>query len=201
MKLFYATKNKFKIQTMRNRISDLDIELYTPYDFNFNIDINEDGDSVIENAKIKALAYSDKVNMPVLGADSSLFVDKFDAQPGLFVKRVNGLNLNDDEIEDYYIKELNQVGGSSLAHYVTGIFLVVDGKCISTEIVEDDFLFTSNKYDGEKNNDVLGRIELDLKFNKYFCELTDLEMKSRGYVFDNEVRKFLIDNLSNVKKN
>ena len=195
MKLFYATKNKFKIKTMRNRISDLDIELYTPYDFKLDIDIIEDGDSVIENAKLKAYAYYDKVNMPVIGADSSLYVSKFDSQPGLFVKRVNGLNLSDDEIEDYYIKELNKVGGSSYAHYVTGISLIIDGECVSTEIVEDDFLFTSKRYAGEKNSDVLGRIEFDLKLNKYFCELTDDEMKSRGYVFDDKVRKFLIDNL------
>ena len=78
MKLFYATKNKFKINNMKNRISDLDIELYTPYDFDFDIDVEEDGKSVAENAKIKAMAYSDKVDMPIVAADSSLYVDKFE---------------------------------------------------------------------------------------------------------------------------
>ena len=144
MKLFYATKNKFKINNMKNRISSLDIELVTPYDLDINVDVEEDGNTVVENAKIKAFAYADKVDMPVLAADSSLFVEKFEKQPGLFVHRIDGLSK--DEIEDYYISELNKVGGFSKAYYVTGLVLIVDGDCKTIESPEDEFLFTSKYF-------------------------------------------------------
>ena len=193
MKLFYATKNKFKINNMKNRICDLDIVMYTPYDFDFDIDVEENGKSVLENAKIKAMAYSDKVDMPIVAADSSLYVEKFEKQPGLFVHRVDG--LSNDEIEDFYIRELNKVGGSSKAYFVTGLALIVNGECKTIEIKEDEFLFTSDKYDGPKGFDDLGRLEYDIKLNKYFCELSDKEMKNRGYTFDFEVINFLKNSL------
>ena len=55
-KLFYATKNKFKVQSMKNRLNGFDIEIITPYDLNIDIDIEEDGNTVIENATKKAQA-------------------------------------------------------------------------------------------------------------------------------------------------
>ena len=194
MKLFYATKNKFKINNMKNRLSSLDIELVTPYDLNIEIDVEENGNTVVENAKLKALAYSDKVDMPILAADSSLYVDSFEKQPGLFVHRVDGLSK--EKIEDYYIEELNKVGGSSKAHFVTGLCLIINGDCKTIEISEDEFLFTSDKFNGEKGFDDLGRLEYDLELNKYFCELSNEELKSRGYTFDKKTVEFLKDNLN-----
>lgn len=196
MKLFYATKNKFKINNMKTRLSNLDIELVTPYDLDINIDVEESGNTVVENAKIKALTYKDIVNMPVLAADSSLYVEKFEKQPGLFVHRVDGLSRN--EIEDYYIEQLNKVGGSSKAYYITGLALIVDGECKTTEIREDDFLFTSDIYNGPKGFDDLGRLEFDLELKKYFCEMTNEEMKKRGYIFDKKTIEFLKDNLHGI---
>ena len=196
MKLFYATKNKFKINNMKNRLSSLDVELVTPYDLDVKVDVEESGNTVVENAKIKALTYKDIVNMPVLAADSSLYVEKFEKQPGLFVHRVDGLSK--DKIEDYYIEQLNKVGGSSKAYFVTGLALIVDGECKTIEITEDEFLFTSDIYDGPKGFDDLGRMELDTKFNKYFCELTNDELNSRGYTFDKKTIEFLKENLHNI---
>ena len=193
MKLFYATKNKFKINNMVSRINDMDIEIVSPYDLDIEIDVDECGNTVVENAKIKALAYSNNVDIPIIAADSSLYVDSFEKQPGLFVHRVDGLSK--EEIEDFYIEELNKVGGSSNAHFVTGVALIINGECKTIEICEDEFLFTSNKFDGPKGFDDLGRLEYDTKLNKYFCELTGDEMKSRGYTFDNKLREFLIENL------
>ena len=160
-----------------------------------NISVNEDGDNVIQNAKIKAYAYYEKVNMPVIAGDSSLYVDKFENQPGLFVKRVNGNYLGDDDLENYYIEQLNKVGGFSKAHYVTGLVLISNNCCKSIEIREDDFLFTATKYDGVRSDDPLGRLEYDLELNKYFCCLNDEEINSRGYIFDIKVKEFIKNNL------
>ena len=84
-KLFYATKNKFKIQNMKDRLKGFEIELVTPYDIEFEIDVNESGNTVIDNAVLKVKAYYEKVKLPTIAGDSSLFIEKFASQPGLFV--------------------------------------------------------------------------------------------------------------------
>ena len=61
MKIFFATKNKDKIIKMKNRLKDLGIKVITPYDININIEIEENGNNVIENATLKAKAYFDKI--------------------------------------------------------------------------------------------------------------------------------------------
>jgi len=195
IEVFFATKNKDKIIKMRNRLKGLDIKVITPYDINVNIEIEENGSNVIENATLKARAYFDKIKIPTIATDSSLYVEKFDVQPGLFIKRINGVALNDDELEEHYINELNKVGGTSKAFYVTGLVLVQDGKVNSIEIKEDEFIFTSNVCKHNRNYDPLSRLEYDEKIGKYFCELDEIEMDKRGYNFDKEAREFIKNNI------
>lgn len=199
MEVFFATKNKDKIIKMKNRLKELDIKVITPYDINVNIEIEENGSNVIENAALKAKAYFDKVKIPTLATDSSLYVEKFDVQPGLFIKRINGVTLNDDELEEHYINELNKVGGSSIAFYVTGLVLVQDDSVSSVEIKEDEFIFTSNVCQQKRNFDPLSRLEYDPKIGKYFCELDENEMEKRGYKFDKKARKFIENGLKYKK--
>ena len=75
--LFFATRNKNKIENMEYRLRDYDIKLITPYDLNIDLDINENGKTVTENALIKAKAYYKKTNIPTIAGDSALFVEKF----------------------------------------------------------------------------------------------------------------------------
>ena len=194
-KLFYATSNKYKIQTMKNRLKGLSIELVTPKDININIEVEENGNTVIENAILKANAYYEKVKIPTIAGDSALYIERFDKQPGLFARRVNGKNLNDDELEKYYINELKKVGGESKAFYITGLALIVDDKLETIEIKENDFILKSNISKKERGNDTLGRLAYDTKLNKYFCELTDEDKKENDNIFDKKGVKFIIDNL------
>lgn len=192
-KLFYATKNKFKIQNMRYRLRHLDIQLITPYDL--DIDINENGKTVIENALLKAKAYYEKTSITTIAGDSSLFVEKFNKQPGLFVRRVNGKQLNDDELEKYYIQELEKVGGESTAFYITGLALINDNKEYVQEIKEKSFIFKSDKYNGKRNDDPLGRLEYDEDIKKYFCEMNEDDKKARNIYFDKECVNFILNNI------
>ena len=194
-KLFYATKNKYKIQNMKDRLKNLEIELITPYDVNINIDIEENGKTVIENAILKARAYYEKIKIPTIAGDSSLFVDKFDKQPGLMVRRVNGVYLDDEELENYYIEELNKVGGESEAFYITGLAIIKQDEVKTIEIKEDMFILKSNICKGVRSSDALGRLEFDPKINKYFCEMTEEEKELRNYIFDKECVNFIINNI------
>lgn len=194
-KLFYATKNKYKIQNMKDRLKGFEIELITPYDANIEIEIDENGNTVTENAILKAKAYYEKAKIPTIAGDSSLFIEKFELQPGLFVRRLNGKYLNDDELEAYYIEEINKIGGESKAYYITGLAIITDEGLKTKEIKEDEFILTSNACRANRNNDALGRLEFDKNMNKYFCEMTEEDKKERNYTFDKECVEFIINNI------
>ena len=193
IKLFYATKNKFKIEQMEDRIKGLGINLITPYDIDINIEVKEIGKTVLDNALIKAKTYYNLVKLPVIAADSSLYVEKFRSQPGIYVRRVNGKYLEDDEIEEYYIDQLNRIGGESLAYYVTGLALIKDNKIFLKEIKEDKFILTNRICKAEKTHDQLSRIEFDIKLNKYFCEITKEDKEKIDYIFDEKCVEFIKD--------
>jgi inosine/xanthosine triphosphate pyrophosphatase family protein len=76
-KIFLATRNEGKIERYKKllRQTGLDIEISTPQDFGLeNIDPEENGTSLTENATIKARAYEGKVDMPILANDTGFWV-------------------------------------------------------------------------------------------------------------------------------
>lgn len=77
-KIFLATHNEGKIQRFRNLLehTGLDVEIYTPGDLHFeNIEAEESGNTLAENAEIKAWAYFGKVSMPILANDTGFWVE------------------------------------------------------------------------------------------------------------------------------
>ena len=201
MILVQGTSSKLKYDLMKDRLKDLDIELIRPVDLNLNIDIEEDGETVEENSIKKAKAYYEVTKLPVIAEDSGLYIDKFkdSEQPGLYVKRVNGReDLTDDEILNYYIDKLNSYGGSSLAHYYTGVCIIdIDGNIYSDTIIETPFLLTTNarKIKSIKGG-VLESISYDIDSNKYFDELTEkdkrLHYKNLDDKYKSLVKKYLL---------
>ncbi len=196
MKLLQGTSSILKYNLMKDRLKELDIELIRPVDLNITIDIEEDGKTVEENAIKKAKAYYEVTHLPVITEDSGLYIDKFkdSEQPGLYVKRVNGKeDLTDKEILNYYIDRLNSYGGSSLAHYYTGVCIIdINGNIYSDTIIETPFLLTTNI----RNNiiikgGVLEPISYDIDSNKYFDELTEEEKKLHYKDLDNKYKSLI----------
>ena len=190
-KLLYATGNKYKIQSMKERLKGLDIEIISPKDLDIDIKVNEDGKTVTENATIKAKAYYDIAKIPTIAGDTALYIKKFEKQPGLYVHRVNGKELTAEETQDYYIESLKKVGGESEAYYYTGLVIIKDDKTYTKEIKEDPFIFTSKICDKPAKYDSLSRIQYEPKLEKYICELTEEDIKNRNGTFDTECVKFI----------
>jgi len=82
MDLIYGTTNKAKIEFMKRRVEHLGIEILSLNDVGApKMYIEEDGNSPIANAKIKALAYYDALKMPVFSCDSGLSDSGIDNAP------------------------------------------------------------------------------------------------------------------------
>ena len=187
-----------KYELMKERLKSLsEIEVITPKMLDINIDVVEDGLTPEENAIKKAVEYYNVAKIPTIAEDSGLYIDKFsdDEQPGLFVKRVNGVEgLSDDVILKHYIDKLNEHGGSSLASYHTGVCLIdEDGNKYSTELEETKFMLTTEidtKAVGMSGG-VIECISYDIDANKYFSERTEEDKKNHYKKLDNEYRELV----------
>ena len=124
--------------------------------------VNECGKTMLENAEIKAKAYYEAFQMPVFSCDSGLYFDevKEEEQPGLYVRRVNGRELSDDEMLEYYSSLAGRYGGKITGQYRNAIYFMLDenhcyssmDKSIATEpfILSACLLYTSLAHRVEK---------------------------------------------------
>ena len=88
MKIVLASHNKGKIQEVTDILAPFGIEVEPiPEDFP---EIEEDGDSFEENAKIKARAVCKATGLPAVGDDSGLVIDALDGFPGIHSARWAG---------------------------------------------------------------------------------------------------------------
>lgn len=194
MQLLYATGNDSKICNMRYRLTGYDIEIITPKDLGIHIDVDESGSTPIENARLKAMAYYEKTGLPTLAADSGLYVDDIpaDAQPGLFVRRVQGKTLSEEEMIEHYSNLAARYGGRLKARYITGLVLIIDGKEYTTEIPDDDFYISNEpNVNRQHRGNPLDVVTICPANGKYFndCSLDELSVLASS--FDKKCIKFL----------
>lgn len=198
MDLLFATGNQMKYEYMKERLKELkELTVVMPKMIGVNIDVVEDGKTPEENAIKKAMQYYEATKMPTIAEDSGLYIAKFpiDEQPGLFVRRVNGVEgLSDEEILKYYIDKLNRYGGESLAAYHTGVCLIdKDGNMHSDLLEETNFLLTTKIDENAvgKSGGVLECISYDLNAHKYFGERTKEDRDKHYEKLDNEYRELV----------
>lgn len=203
MKLLYATSNNSKIYNMRRRLKNIPIEIITPEELGIKVNVKEDGKSAVENAIKKAQAYYEETKIPTIAGDSALFIDGIPSnkQPGLFVRRVNGKVLSDDEMIEYYTKLIESIGGKSTGYYVTGLALITKQGVFTTEISEDKFILSSVISNSNHRGNPLDVMTIDPVSQKFYTDMTDDDFESLGHIFDKECIKFIEENLIMKAKN
>jgi 8-oxo-dGTP diphosphatase len=125
----YGTSNPAKLQSMRDCLTPLNIKIIGLKETGIMIpDVDENGDTPLDNARIKALAYYAALKRPVFACDSGLYIDGLsdDEQPGTHVRLVNGKRLNDDEMVAHYAEIAGKLGGKAVARYKNAICLVIN---------------------------------------------------------------------------
>ncbi len=103
--MIIATNNQGKLEEIKKIINRKDI--YSLKDKNINIDIIEDGNTFLENAKKKAKAIFDITQEEVIADDSGLCIDCLKGFPGVNTHRFLG-NVSDKERNEYLINEVNK---------------------------------------------------------------------------------------------
>jgi len=86
-KLLLGTLNQGKIREYSLLLADLPFVLVTPQDEGLDIQVEEKGKTMEENALLKARAYSAESHLPTLAEDSGLEVEALHGEPGIFSAR------------------------------------------------------------------------------------------------------------------
>ena len=174
MQVLFATTNPAKVKKYRDLLKEKGIELVTIKDLDFKLDIDENGKDAIENAYIKAKTYYDKTKIPTIGMDNNLFIEELpeEKQPGTHVRRINGKELNDDEMITYYTN-VKENYGKLTAKWVYGMVICSDNGVNKFSWSKDHFYFVDKPCEKRNPGYPLDSITIVPEFNKYLAELTE----------------------------
>ena len=182
IKLLYGTGNPAKLNAMKKRLSGVGITLVGLKDLGCEIpEVVEDGKTPLENARKKAVAYFEAFRIPVFSCDSGLYIDGVpeNEQPGVYVRRVNGKVLSDEQMIVHY-SSLAKKYGNPTALYRNAICFVADEKHIyeamEPSMGSSAFVLTSKPYPVMKKGFPLDSLSVDIKTGKYYYELTGNEL-------------------------
>ncbi len=109
MQLVLATNNEDKIREIKNLLDDLPVTILTADDFLEFPDPEETGQTLEENAVLKAREIAAFCEMAALADDSGLEVDALGGAPGVFSSRYAGENVTYADNNRKLLAELKDV--------------------------------------------------------------------------------------------
>lgn len=125
MEIWLSSTNKGKIAEFQNLIKDLPFELHTPSELKFYSPPDENGDSFLANATLKAKAlHALKPEAWTVADDSGLMVDGLGGLPGVHSARYAGPKAQPSENNAKLLKMM-QIRGVSNRHAAFHCSLVV----------------------------------------------------------------------------
>ena len=191
-RLVLASNNKHKVEEIKAILSDY--EVLTLGDVGIDVDVEETGETFLENAYIKAKAIYDLLGVATIADDSGLMVEYLDGAPGVYSARYAGEHGNDHENNLKLLRELEGIEDRE-AKFVSAIVMIDADGTVYEAIGETkgSILFD---YDGDGGFGY-DPIFYSYELNKSFGRATKDEKNSVSH------RRKALDNLANVltKKN
>ena len=162
--------------------------------------MKETGKNAIENAYLKAKAYFEATGIITIGIDDNLFIEELpeEKQPGTNVRRINGKELTDEEMIQYYTNLVKENGGKLTAKWVYGIVIYNGTESKQYTWSKDHFYFVDKPSEKRNAGYPLDSISIMPEFNKYFVDLTQ-EQKNKNINNENDVIEFIVKSLKGEK--
>lgn len=207
IELIYGTSNPAKVKHMRKIVNGMEIIINGLKDIdNPILSIDEVGNSPLDNARIKAMAYYSELKRPVFSCDSGLYIDGLSnaEQPGVYIRRVNGIELSDDELIDHYALLAEKINGGSIkAKYVNAICLIINDNEIyeycEDDIASEDFIISSIPHEKRIKGVPLDTLSIDITTGKYYFDLEQQDINIADTKMTEGFRKFFDRVLLNNK--
>lgn len=133
-RILFATGNEGKMREVRMILADLGVEVISLKEAGIDADVEENGSTFEENARIKAAEIMRRSGEIVLADDSGLEVDALNKEPGIYSARYMGYDTS------YHIKNQNLIdrlkgktGRERSARFVCAIAAALpDGRVLTT---------------------------------------------------------------------
>lgn len=197
-KVLFATGNESKALRFKDELLAKGIEIITIKDIDKEIEVIENGMDAIENALIKARSYAKEINIPVFAMDDNLYIENIpeEKQPGMYVRRVNGKRLTDEEMIEYYsnLAHTYASDGKLTCRWVYGIAVINKGRESTYSFSKDDFYLVDKPTDKINKGYSLNSISINKKLNKYFTDITK-EDKENLKEDETDVIEFIAKNV------
>jgi XTP/dITP diphosphohydrolase len=116
--LIFASKNKGKIREVRYIFSYTEFKITSLLDLDVKFEIEENGKTFEENAKLKALEVYNTFRLPVIADDSGISVEQLNGAPGVYSARYAGENAADEDNNNKLLNELKKFTEPHYAKYV-----------------------------------------------------------------------------------
>jgi XTP/dITP diphosphohydrolase len=108
-RLLLATSNKGKVREYRSLLQNLPFDLVTLAEVGITADVEEVGETLEENARLKATALAAQSRMSALADDSGLEIDALGGEPGRLSARYAGEGASDRDRVNYLLSKLEGV--------------------------------------------------------------------------------------------
>lgn len=177
-RIVFGTGNTAKLSAMKKCLLPLGIEVVGIYELE-NTEVPkviETGNTPLENARQKAIAYYKLLKRPVFSCDDGLYFENLpdEIQPKVHVRTVNGKYLSDDEMIEYY-SLLAKKYGDIIARYRRGICVVIDENTVyesmDISLAGERFIITSKPHKKRNKGFPLDSLSKDIKTGKYFVDI------------------------------
>ena len=147
MKIVVATHNEDKFKELYHGLKSLKIELLSLEDFPEIGEIIENGNTLEENALIKARTVNQLTSLPAISDDTGLFVDALNGDPGIYSARYAGENSTYLDNVNKMLHEMKNIPEGNRQAKFNTVMAYVDGK---RELIAEGFVkgIISNKIKG-----------------------------------------------------
>ena len=138
MKMILATHNRDKCAEMNAILGEISIELLSLDDFPDIDEIVEDGNTLEENALIKARTVYEMTNIHAWADDTGLEVDALNGEPGIYSARYAGETCSYSDNVNKLLKNMENIPADKrTARFQTAIaFVDINMELVSEGIVE-----------------------------------------------------------------
>jgi 8-oxo-dGTP diphosphatase len=185
MKLLYGTTNQAKLELMRRAVEPIGIEVIGLSDLGREIpEVDESGNSPLENAELKARSYYRAFSMPIFSCDSGLYFEGLadDEQPGVHVRRIGGQELSDSEMTEYYAELSRKNGGNIIGQYRNAIHLILDEEhtysSMDLSIATEPFILSDTPHQKRVAGFPLDCLSKDPKSGEYYYDMEEMRLVS-----------------------
>ena len=207
--IIIATKNKIKIEKIKIFLIENDLEYKTLEDLNISLEIEENCQTIKENAIRKAEEYFKVTGLPCIATDSGVFIDNVPLTIQLGVYSGRKVHYN----EDGTIKKITNLSSFENYQRIGNLIQTLgghaDGKLLETFAYIDEWgsiktidISIPRKFQFPGSNIVIPGIEArSYIFNDYFCSfLSELNEEQMEYL-DKKYYDVIYDFFKDISNN